>query len=248
MDAALRLRLGHALHPVYAAFELQLRIGVAVDLESDLVEPAFLTRRDVDDLDLPALLLGPLLVHAEQVRGEQRRMLPALGALDLNDHVPVVVRIFWQQQDLQVLLELSDLRSRAPLLGTKKFLHLCVLLVAEHVVRRFHLVLRAPVALVRGDDLSQPGLLASELGQPRMVGRHLGARHLRLDLAVASRDRLQSVNHAAASCSSPSRALLKAAIATSSMSSEGSRVVNFCVPSTGSSSTWMIGFVRWRAM
>ena len=53
---------------------------------------------------------------------------------------------------------------------------------------------------------------------------------------------------AAASCSSPSRALLKAAIATSSMSSEGSRVVNFCVPSTGSSSTRMIGFVRWRAM
>src|SRR5207302_874165 len=41
-------------------------------------------------------------------------------------------------------------------------------------------------------------------------------------------------SHAAAPAvsSSPSRALLKAVIATSSMSSEGSRVVNFCVPST----------------
>src|SRR5439155_15125106 len=54
---------------------------------------------------------------------------------------------------------------------------------------------------------------------------------------------LVNLDHAAAPAvsSSPSRALLKAVIATSSMSSEGSRVVNFCVPSTGRSATRTIG-------
>src|SRR6202165_4171618 len=58
------------------------------------------------------------------------------------------------------------------------------------------------------------------------------------------------LSHAAApaASSSPSRALLKAVMATSSMSSEGSRVVNFWVPSTGSRATLITGLVRLRAM
>ena len=116
MNAALSLGLRHALHAVHTALELQLRIGMTVDLEGDLVEAALLTRRDVDDLDLPALFLGPLLVHAEQVGREERRLLPALRALDLDDHVLVVVGVLGQQQDLEVLLELSDLRRKPALL------------------------------------------------------------------------------------------------------------------------------------
>src|SRR5438445_738643 len=87
-------------------------------------------------------------------------------------------------------------------------------------------------------------LLARELGELLVVGRDVRPRHLILNLSITTSDRLESVDHQAAApavSSSPSRALLNAQIATSSISSEGSRVVNFCVPSTGSNAILTIG-------
>src|SRR4029077_13915082 len=98
--------------------------------------------------------------------------------------------------------------------------------------------------------LAQRPLLPRELGHLGVVDGNFGPAHLRLDLVIPARERLEPVDHAAAPAvsSSPWRALLKAVMATSSMSSVGWRVVNFCVPRTGSSITRTIGLRRLRAM
>src|SRR5262245_13555361 len=253
VDAALRLGLGNALHPVHATLVLQLRVrAVAVDLELDLVEAPFLRGRRVDHVDLPAFLLGPLVVHAEKIGGEKRGLFPAFRALDLDHHVLFIVRVFGQQQDLELLVEILHVLLRASLLGAKELLHLLILLVAQQIARGLHLRAGPAVAVVRLDDLAQRALLAGELGHLFVVSCDVGPRHIGFDLAIALRYRVQPVDHryaaAPAASASPSRAALNAQIATSSMSSEGWRVVNFCVPSTGSSATFTTGFCRCRAM
>src|SRR6267142_339450 len=136
------------------------------------------------------------------------------------------------------------------LLGAQVLLHLGVALVLLKLARRFELVASALVSLIGLHRLAQRVLLAGKLRHPSVVSGDLGSRHLGLDLVVAANDPFESVDQAAAPAvsSSPSRALLKAVIATSSMSSDGSRVVNFWVPRTGSKRTLITGFVRCRAM
>src|SRR2546430_7819390 len=238
---------------MHAAFVLQLRVrAVAVHLELDLVVAAHPGWRGIDDLDLPALLLSPARVHAEQVRGEKRGLVSALGSLDLDHDVAVVVRVLGQKKDLELLVELDQLPGRPMFLRAHVLLHLGVLLVAQHLARRVHLVARFAVCVISHDDLPEGALLTRELGELLVVGSDLRPRHVLLDLAIAARDRLEAIDHflcpariyaaAPALSSSPSRALLKAQIATSSISSAGSRVVNFCVPSTGSSVILTMGW------
>src|SRR6266576_3109898 len=193
---------------MHAAFVLQLRVGaVAVHRELDLVVAAHPGWRGIDDLDLPALLLSPARVHAEQVRGEKGGLVSALGSLDLDHDVAVVVRVLGQKKDLELLVE------------------------------------RFAICVISHDDLPEGALLTRELGELLVVGSDLRPRHLILNIAITFRNRFEAIDHAAAPAvaSSPSRALLKAQIATSSISSAGSRVVNFCVPSTGSSAILTIG-------
>src|SRR5260370_29931689 len=122
------------------------------------------------------------------------------------------------------------------LLRPQVLLHLSIALVLLELPRRLELLARLAIVVVGLHRVSQSSLLARELGQLRVVGGDLWPAHLGLDLPIAARDSVQSVDHAAAPAvsSSPSRALLNAAMATSSMSSDRSRVVNFCVPRTGS--------------
>ena len=56
----------------------------------------------VEDLELPALTLGVALVHAEQVAGEQVRLLTAFGPADLHDHVSTFVGVFGQEEQLDL--------------------------------------------------------------------------------------------------------------------------------------------------
>src|SRR6202521_2542333 len=251
MDTSLGLGLWHALHAMHATLVFQERIGaLPVYLEHDLVESPMLARRDVDNLDLPALALGPFRVHTEKVGREEGRLLPTLRTLDLDHDVPIVVWILGQKENLELLIKLPDLRQRPVLFCAQVFLHLLIFFLLEHRSRGFQLVARGAICVVRLDDVPYAPLLAGELRELGVVHCHVGPTHLRFDLVVSTRDRVEPIDHAAAPAvsSSPWRALLNAVMATSSMSSEGSRVVNFCVPSTGSSKTRTTGLWRWRAM
>src|SRR5205807_758623 len=165
--------------------------------------------------------------------------VPTFRALDLDHDVAVVVRVFGEQKDLQPLFELSHLLRSTALFRAEVLLHFGVLFVLQQLAGRVQLDARAPIRFVGLDDLPQRALLTRETGELLVIGRDLGTRHLCFDLAVPPRNRFETVDHAAspALSSSPSRALLKATMATSSMSSDGWRVVNFWVPSTGSSAT-----------
>ena len=82
----LGLGFGHALHAMAAAFELQLAVGpFALDAQNDLLESAQLGRRHVEHFDLPALVLGVVLVHLVEVAGEQGGLLAAGAGANFQD-------------------------------------------------------------------------------------------------------------------------------------------------------------------
>src|SRR3989454_11083488 len=106
VDPAARLRHRNALDAVDAALELEPAPRPApVHEEDHVLEAARAGHAGVHDLDLPALALGVLRVHARQVRGEQRGLLAARAGADLDEDVLLVVGIARQEQALQLVLE-----------------------------------------------------------------------------------------------------------------------------------------------
>ena len=94
VDAALRLGVRHALHPVHAALELQpAEHALALDRGDDLLVAAGVALADALHLDPPAVLGGVALVHAEQVAGEQRRLVAAGAGPHLQDGRGVLVGV-----------------------------------------------------------------------------------------------------------------------------------------------------------
>ena len=67
----------------------------------------------VHDLDLPAAALGVALVHPEELRREERRLLAARARPDLEEDVAGVVRVLRQQEHLELLLDLGQARRQS---------------------------------------------------------------------------------------------------------------------------------------
>ena len=112
MDAAGAFGVRHALHAVHAGFELELgERAAAADFRDDLLVAAHRAFAGGDHLDLPALLGGVALVHAEQVAREQRCLVAAGAGANFEDDVALVHRILGKERELDLLLE-----RRAPLL------------------------------------------------------------------------------------------------------------------------------------
>ena len=106
VDAPLRFRVGHALHPVHAALELQPREDAgALHLGDHLLEAAgrALARRHHGDA--PAVRLGVAGVHAEQVAGEERRLVSPRAGADLQDGAPGIGGVLGQQGEADAPLQ-----------------------------------------------------------------------------------------------------------------------------------------------
>ena len=114
VDAALRFGVRHALHAMHAGFEFQLGEGAAAaDFGDDFLVAAHGAFARGDHLDLPALLGGIALVHAEQIAGEQRGLVAAGAGADFEDDVALVHRVLRQQRQADLLLELVAPRLAA---------------------------------------------------------------------------------------------------------------------------------------
>jgi hypothetical protein len=144
---------------VAARLELERRVrALADDARDHFLVAAELGRALRDDLDLPALALGVARVHAEQVAGEQRRLVAAGAGAHLEEQVAVVVRVARQQRLLQLGLELLH-RARA----------LLQLLVGVAFIEARRHVARSPASrsacgsLVQRDHVGQLGVLARQL-------------------------------------------------------------------------------------
>ncbi len=106
VDAALRLRGGHALHAMGAGLELERGVDAAArDAADDLLVAAVLALARAQDLDGPAHGFGVLRVHAEQVAGEDGGFVAARAGADLEVDVALVVRVGRDQRLLQLQLE-----------------------------------------------------------------------------------------------------------------------------------------------
>ena len=113
MDAALGLGRGYALHAMRAGFELEAGEHAAADDAADhLAVAAVLARALADRLDLPALRFGVAAVHAQQVAGEDRRLVAAGAGADFEKDVALVARIARQQQPLQFAVTGCSRRAR----------------------------------------------------------------------------------------------------------------------------------------
>jgi hypothetical protein len=109
VDAALRFRRRHALHPVHAGFELQPREDAGPrDRGDDLLVAAEVVLRDRDELRLPAMQVGIAGVHAEEIGREQRRLVAARAGPDLQDGAALVGGVLGQQLELQSLFQVGD--------------------------------------------------------------------------------------------------------------------------------------------
>src|SRR6185437_6124938 len=113
VDAARRLGLGDALHAMHAGLVFEPRIGaLARDVGDHFLVAAGVAVAGFHDAEFPALEVGIALVHAQQVAGEQRRLVAAGPGAHFQNDVLFVGRVLGQEQDADVLLHLGDLRPQ----------------------------------------------------------------------------------------------------------------------------------------
>ncbi|MNX99056.1 hypothetical protein D3C86_1314880 [compost metagenome] len=109
VDAAARFRFRHALHPVYAGFELQLgKYPSPADRGDDFFVTARFTLAGGKHFDFPPLGRCEALIHAEEITGEKCGLGPSRTGADFKDRAFFVRRILRKQQDLHVLFKLAD--------------------------------------------------------------------------------------------------------------------------------------------
>jgi hypothetical protein len=89
-----------------ARFEPELRVRTLADeTGDDLLVAAVLAGTLADDLDFVALSLCVACVYPEQVAGEDRRLVAAGAAADLDEDVALVVRVGRQRRHLELALQ-----------------------------------------------------------------------------------------------------------------------------------------------
>ena len=191
VDAALGFGLGHALHAMGPGLELQPRVGaLADDAGDDFLVAAVFALALGNDLELPAVSLGVAGIHAEQVAGEDRRLVPAGARADLEEHVAVVVRVLGEQQLLQRGLQGLGLLGGAVEFVLRHGAHLGIVL-AQHVLRRGDVVLGPAPALEGLHHVLELAVLDRQLAELVLVADHVRVGQQARQFLVAFGDAFQ---------------------------------------------------------
>lgn len=160
MDPALGFGFRHPLHAVRAGLELELGVDVvALDPGNHFLVATVLALVLRQRLDPPALALGVARIHAEQVAGEDRRLVATGAGTDLQEHVAAVVGILRQQHALQAVAEGGEAAARFGdlLLGEVAQLRVAVL---EQRLGTLEVGLHLAVVAERQDHRFDLGVLA----------------------------------------------------------------------------------------
>jgi hypothetical protein len=113
------------------------------------------------DLDLPALLGGVALVHAEQIAGEQRRLVAACAGADFEYDVALVHGVLGKERQTQPLFERRPSRFKLGLFRLGDGAHLAIGRgIFEQACDPVKFALRSPIRLHRFDDRGELGELA----------------------------------------------------------------------------------------
>ena len=139
MNTSLGFGGRYALYAMAAGFELQPTINaVAADFGDHFFKAAVLAFVGAHDFHAPTARFRVTAVHTEQIAREQRRFIAAGTGANFNKRVTLVVRVFRQQQNLQLLLHLFTLLFRFAQLFLRHFAHFRVI---EHHLRGFDIIL-----------------------------------------------------------------------------------------------------------
>ena len=113
VDASLRFRFRDPLHAVSPGLELELRVhALSGDARDHLLESPHVAQALRNNFHLPAIAFCKARVHAEEIAGEQRRLVAAGSGANFQKHVALVVRIPGQQHALKFLLQPLHRRLR----------------------------------------------------------------------------------------------------------------------------------------
>ena len=197
MHAPAGLRLRHALDAVDAGFKLESRIRpIAADDKVSFLNAAQLRIVVVEQLHAVPPLFRVHRIHAVEVGGKKRALLPAHAAADLDNDVFVVVRVARQEQHAQLVKKALFFR-----LGSVQFLLRHVLeLGIGYKLQRLHDVVLA--LLVRAVGLHHGGkllLLARERAQLLWVSVNFRHFEQLADLVIAARELFELFPHQALS-------------------------------------------------
>lgn len=185
------LRYRNALHAMRAALELELAVGaLAGNLEDDFLEAAEIALARVHQLDAPALGFREAGVHAVQIRREQRRLVAAGRAADLDDDVFVVVGILGQQQDAHFLGKLLEARAELLELHLDHLAHLVVELLRLHRLGVLVLGMHLLVFRIGVVCALQIRLLLGKIAQPLRIAGYIRIAQQLAQLVVSVGQRL----------------------------------------------------------
>ena len=192
MDAPLRLRFRHPLHPMDAGLKLEAaESGPAVHRKSNPVETAQIGRVGVQQIHRPVLFLGKAMVHPIEVGGEQGRLLPAGGGVDLHDDIPLVVGVAGQQGDFETLRQLVQTEVGGGQLLLCHFHQLGVVALADQVAQVADFGVQPTIPGVDVGQFLEGRAFPAQLAQLDIVGGNFRARHLGLDMLIPLHDGLQ---------------------------------------------------------
>ena len=146
VDPAAGFGFRHPLNPVYAGFILQPGVGAPAHHQKIRFLHASQFRfAVVHQLNFPAHFGGVHGIHPKKAVGKQGAFLAADAAPDLHNHVFVVVGIFGQQQNLQLVIQLLLLGLG---LGVGFLAQLFHFRIGHQFLGFFHILLGLAVGLV----------------------------------------------------------------------------------------------------
>ncbi len=176
---------------VDAALELQLgEHALALDRGDRFLEPARFGGRGRDQLDLPPHPIGIFLVHAEQVAGEQRRLVAAGAGADLEHRRALVGGVAREQRQRQRTLGGFE-RSGVAMELLGRHLAQLVVGIVRHRLERHRL--GAQLAHLAGGDGDGLELGIFLRDRDEAIRRQVAGRHHRLQLVAPRLDRGDAV-------------------------------------------------------
>ncbi len=159
VNAPLGFSRGYALNPMHAAFPLQLAVHAgSLHHGDDFLETTNPGRVSGKDFNAPALLFRVPLIHPKKLSDEKGRLISAGTRADFEHDVLFVVRILRQQQNLEPIGALHQLRLKALQLLASKSDDLVVPLTQKLLIGQ-NLVLQGFVPMVLRNELLEVGML-----------------------------------------------------------------------------------------
>ncbi len=192
----MRFGRGHPLHSMHPRFVFHRGVNrLAREGNGHILHPSHGARAEVDNLGFPAAFLGIAQVHLQDLGRKQTGFVAARPCANLEDDVLLVIWVFRDQQNLELLLELVPTFFEPGQLLPSQSLQLRPVGPGEQLldvsqVRNHLLIVSEGI-----DQLLQRGALPGNFLELGGVRQYLRIRKVRGEAIEAARHLFQFFNH-----------------------------------------------------